>query len=85
MKNLISLIIYGILFIIVITLFINLLPFLILALIIFLIIRYFKEKKEIDQTNTYYESNFDDLNTYQHNGSIKNDVIDVEYKETVEK
>lgn len=85
MKNLISLIIYGILFIIVITLFINLLPFLILALIIFLIIRYFKEKKEIDQTNTYYESNFDDLNTYQHKGSIKNDVIDVEYKETVEK
>ena len=83
MKDLISLFIYGVVFIAVITLFIQLLPFLIIATIVMMVIRYFKNNKKIDSTN--YESNYEEVSPYQTNGSIKQDVIDVEYTETIEK
>ena len=65
----------------VITLFIQLLPLLIIAVIVMMVVRYFKTNKQIDSTNTNYE----DMDIYQTTGNIKQDVIDVEYTETIEK
>ena len=65
----------------VITLFIQLLPLLIIAIIVMMVVRYFKTNKQIDSTNTNYE----DMDSYQTTGNIKQDVIDVEYTETIEK
>lgn len=80
-KDLVTLLIYGVLFVTVITLFIQLLPVLIIVLIIMMVIRYFKTNKQIDSTNTNYE----EFDSYQTKGNISQDVIDVEYKETIEK
>lgn len=77
MRDLISLVVYVFIFVVCITLFINLLPLLIVLLIIFLVMRFFKQNNS--------NQNIKQENQYQTNGSIKNDVIDVEYKETVEK
>lgn len=77
MKDLISLIIYVFIFMICITLFIHLLPVLIIVLIIFLVMRYFKQNNP--------NKNIEEENLYQTSGNIKSDVIDVEYKETIEK
>ena len=77
MKDLISLIIYVFIFMACITLFIHLLPILIILLIVFLVMRYFKENNS--------NKNIEEETSYQTSGSIKSDVIDVEYKETVEK
>lgn len=85
MKDLITLLIYGVLFIAVITLFIQLLPVLIIAIIVMMVVRYFKEKKQIDSTSNEYETNYEEYNSYQTSGNIKQDVIDVEYTETIEK
>ena len=81
MKDLISLFICGVIFVVVITLFIQLLPLLIIAIIVMMVVRYFKTNKQIDSTNTNYE----DMDIYQTTGNIKQDVIDVEYTETIEK
>lgn len=77
MKDLISLIIYVFIFMACITLFIHLLPVLIIVLIIFLVMRYFKQNNP--------SKNIEEENLYQTSGNIKSDVIDVEYKETIEK
>ena len=77
MKDLISLIIYVFIFMTCIALFIHLLPVLIIVLIIFLVMRYFKQNNS--------NKNIEEENLYQTSGNIKNDVIDVEYKETIEK
>ncbi len=77
MKDLISLIIYVFIFMACITLFIHLLPVLIVLLIVFLVMRYFKENNS--------NKNIEEETLYETSGSIKSDVIDVEYKETVEK
>lgn len=77
MRDLISLVIYIFIFAVCIALFIQLLPILIIVLIIFLVMRYFKTNNP--------DKNIEEETTYQTNGNIKSDVIDVEYKETVEK
>ena len=77
--------IYGVIFFAVITLFIQLLPFLIIVTIIMMVIRYFRTNKQIDSTNTSYDTNYEEPTMYQTNGNIKQDVIDVEYTETIEK
>ena len=76
MKDLISLIIYVFIFMACITLFIHLLPVLIIVLIIFLVMRYFKQNNP--------SKNIEEENLYQTSGNIKSDVIDVEYKETLQ-
>ena len=81
MRDLITVFLFGLIFVAVVTLFIQLLPFLIIAVIVMMVIRYFKTNKQIDSTNTNYE----DIDPYQTTGSIKQDVIDVEYTETIEK
>ena len=81
MRDLITLFLFGLIFVAVITLFIQLLPVLIIAIIVMMVVRYFKTNKQINTTNTDYE----DVNTYQTSGNIKQDVIDVEYTETIEK
>ena len=81
MRDLITLFLFGLIFVTVITLFIQLLPLLIIAIIVMMVVRYFKTNKQIDSTNTNYE----DMDIYQTTGSIKQDVIDVEYTETIEK
>ena len=80
MKDLISMIVTIFIFVACITLFIQLLPFLIILLIIFLVMRYFRENKQVDNQDVD-----ETKNNYQTSGTIKQDVIDVEYKETVEK
>lgn len=85
MKNFISLVIYGIIVITVISLFIQLLPFLIIGTIVLLVIRSFKNKNKIDYEYTNYDQNDYQEPSYRTSGNIKTDVIDVEYKETVEK
>lgn len=81
MRDLITLFLFGLIFVTVITLFIQLLPLLIIAIIVMMVVRYFKTNKQIDSTNTNYE----DMDSYQTTGNIKQDVIDVEYTETIEK
>lgn len=81
MRDLITLFLFGLIFVTVITLFIQLLPLLIIAVIVMMVVRYFKTNKQIDSTNTNYE----DIDIYQTTGNIKQDVIDVEYTETIEK
>ena len=81
MRDLISLLIYGVIFVAVITLFIQLLPFLIGITIVMMVIRYFKTNEKVEKNNTYYEEE----KPYQTSGNIKQDVIDVEYTETIEK
>ena len=81
MRDLITLFLFGLIFVTVITLFIQLLPLLIIAVIVMMVVRYFKTNKQIDSTNTNYE----DMDIYQTTGNIKQDVIDVEYTETIEK
>ena len=81
MRDLITLFLFGLIFVTVITLFIQLLPLLIIAVIVMMVVRYFKINKQIDSTNTNYE----DIDIYQTTGNIKQDVIDVEYTETIEK
>lgn len=81
MRDLITLFLFGLIFVTVITLFIQLLPLLIIAIIVMMVVRYFKTNKQIDSTNTNYE----EFDTYQTTGNIKQDVIDVEYTETIEK
>ncbi len=81
MRDLITLFLFGLIFVTVITLFIQLLPLLIIAIIVMMVVRYFKTNKQIDSTNTNYE----DMDIYQTTGNIKQDVIDVEYTETIEK
>lgn len=76
MKDLISIVINIFIFAICITLFVNLLPLLVILLIVFLVMRYFKMNKSIE--------NVEEETIYNTNGNIKSDVIDVEYKETVE-
>ena len=77
MKTLIALVINIFIFAICITLFINLLPLLFFLMIVFLVMRYFKRNKSIEKV--------EEEKVYTTNGNIKNDVIDVEYKETIEK
>lgn len=84
MKELISLLIYGVIFFAVITLFIQLLPFLIIVTIIMMVIRYFRTNKQINTTKDF-ETNYEEMNSYNTSGKIKQDVIDVEYTETIEK
>lgn len=81
MKDLITLFLFGLIFVAVVTLFIQLLPLLIIFVIVMMVVRYFKTNKQIDSTNTNYE----EMDPYQTTGSIKQDVIDVEYTETIEK
>ena len=81
MRDLITLFLFGLIFVTVITLFIQLLPLLIIAVIVMMVVRYFKTNKQIDSTSTNYE----DMDIYQTTGNIKQDVIDVEYTETIEK
>ena len=81
MRDLITLFLFGLIFVTVITLFIQLLPLLIIAVIVMMVVRYFKTNKQIDSTNANYE----DIDIYQTTGNIKQDVIDVEYTETIEK
>ena len=81
MRDLITLFLFGLIFVTVITLFIQLLPLLIIAVIVMMVVRYFKTNKQIDSTNTNYE----DIDIYQTTGNIKQDVIDEEYTETIEK
>ena len=81
MRDLITLFLFGLIFVTVITLFIQLLPLLIIAVIVMMVVRYFKTNKQIDSTSTNYE----DMDIYQTTGNIKKDVIDVEYTETIEK
>ena len=81
MRDLISLLIYGVIFIAVITLFIQLLPFLIVVTIVMMVVRYFRMNKKVETNKTYYEEE----KPYRTSGNIKQDVIDVEYTETIEK
>lgn len=81
MKDLITLFLFGLIFVTVITLFIQLLPLLIIFIVVMMVVRYFKTNKQIDSTNTSYEN----TDIYQTTGNIKQDVIDVEYTETIEK
>lgn len=71
--------------------FINLLPFLIPLAIIVMVINHFRRQriyreyeKNAQNTQQFYDYDHQQ-STYQTQGNIKSDVIDVEYEETVEK
>ena len=89
MKNYITIFIYGIIILAVIAFFINLLPIILPVVVVLMVINYFKRKKRQDSyTSYYYSRGYEDeyeSRNYQTRGNIKSDVIDVEYKETVEK
>lgn len=95
--DIITLIIYGILIFVIFNLFISLAPILIPLILITMVINYFvrrkrvrdfekqfKEQNQNQYTNDTYQN--DQYQTfYDTRGSIKDDVIDVEYTETEEK
>lgn len=89
MKNYITIFIYGIIILAVIAFFINLLPIILPVVVVLMLINYFRRKKCQDSYTSYYSSRgYEDeyeSRNYQTRGNIKSDVIDVEYKETVEK
>ena len=72
MRDLITLFLFGLIFVAVITLFIQLLPLLIIAIIVMMVVRYFKTNKQIDSTNTNYEDmdSYDKLNVEKENRMI---------------
>ena len=89
MRDFITIIIYGAIILAVIAFFINLLPIILPIVVVLMVISYFKRKRRLDHTTSYYSSRSyeDDYEprNYQTRGKIKSDVIDVEYTETVEK
>lgn len=93
MKDFISIVIYGTIIFVLFTFFIQLLPVLLPILIVVIIVNMVRRKNAADHyqqhnQQTYYEQpryEQDSTSQYSTSGSIKKDVIDVEYKETVEK
>lgn len=90
MRDLIAIAIYAFLGVLIFTVFVNFLPFLLPLLIILGIYNAYRRQKRMEEIrrnfeqNTY-EQNYEQTSSYQTRGNIKDDVIDVEYKETVEK
>lgn len=88
MKDVITVLIYGVLIFAIFTLFFKLLPILLPIVGVMMLISYFRRKKAIENLKKeQYHQTYEDTYTsqYQTRGNIKSDVIDVEYKETVEK
>lgn len=88
MRDFISILIYGFLIFGIFTLFVNLLPFLLPIVIVMMVVSYFRRQKRMQEFHRHFEQNTYEEPTqsqYQTRGDIKADVIDVEYKETVEK
>lgn len=88
MREIISILIYGVLLVGVFTLFVNLLPLLLPIIIVMMVMSYFRRQKRMQEYQRHFEQNVyeESMNSqYQTRGDIKADVIDVEYKETVEK
>lgn len=88
MRDLFSILTVVFVFFIIVTLFINLLPIFLPILIIFMVMRYYRRSKQNQENYQEYYNRKEyeqPTQSYRTGGNIKDDVIDVEYKETVEK
>lgn len=91
MRDFITVFIYGAIILAVFAFFINLLPILLPVIGVFILISYFRRKKAADtyrryqNQQDYAQQDFNSSSGYKTSGNIRSDVIDVEYKETVEK